>query len=314
MHDNAIAFFERTAGETRDPPLFHQCWYPVALAPEVNATRPLGLDFLGTRIVVYRDGAGKAVVQEAWCPHLGADLSLGQCIEGTIRCPYHHWRFAGDGVCIDIPAGDKIPPGAKIFTFPTQEAWGLVWAFNGDVPLYDLPTIPGVREDELLIATYARALRTTPPWLSASNGVDFQHLRTLHNLQTGAPDTIDVRDHQIEYCIDTSAYLQHGEIFGTNVFAQHLRIEAMHHYMLFAGMPLDAGRTAGFYVVGVRKPEPEFYRRACALLAIEPAEAVFLDDLGVNLKPARAMGMQTIKVESAAQAIAALEGVLGHPL
>lgn len=66
--------------------------------------------------------------------------------------------------------------------------------------------------------------------------------------------------------------------------------------------------------VGVRKPEPAFYELACELLAIEPSEAVFLDDLGVNLKPARAMGMATIKVHDPAQAIADLEAVLGHPL
>lgn len=67
-------------------------------------------------------------------------------------------------------------------------------------------------------------------------------------------------------------------------------------------------------VVGVRKPDPEFYAIACDKLAIEPAEAVFLDDLGVNLKPARALGMTTIKVFSAEQAIGDLEAVLGIPL
>ena len=49
-------------------------------------------------------------------------------------------------------------------------------------------------------------------------------------------------------------------------------------------------------LVGIRKPEPEFYRRALAALGIDAAEALFLDDLGINLKPARAMGMTTIKV------------------
>ncbi len=66
--------------------------------------------------------------------------------------------------------------------------------------------------------------------------------------------------------------------------------------------------------VGVRKPEPRFYEISCELLAIEPPEAVFLDDLGVNLKPARAMGMHTIKVESPRQAIADLADVLGIEL
>jgi putative hydrolase of the HAD superfamily len=66
--------------------------------------------------------------------------------------------------------------------------------------------------------------------------------------------------------------------------------------------------------VGVRKPEPAFYELACRLAGVEPTEVVFLDDLGINLKPARAMGMTTIKVESAEQAITELEGVLGIPL
>jgi putative hydrolase of the HAD superfamily len=64
-------------------------------------------------------------------------------------------------------------------------------------------------------------------------------------------------------------------------------------------------------VVGVRKPEPEFYEIACRLLEVEPPECVFLDDLGVNLKPARAMGMTTIKVEVPDVALAELERVLG---
>ena len=55
--------------------------------------------------------------------------------------------------------------------------------------------------------------------------------------------------------------------------------------------------------VGVRKPETRFYELACQLLAVEPDECVFLDDLGINLKPAAAMGMTTIKVISAGQAI-----------
>jgi putative hydrolase of the HAD superfamily len=66
--------------------------------------------------------------------------------------------------------------------------------------------------------------------------------------------------------------------------------------------------------VGVRKPDPRFYEMACKELEIEPSEAVFLDDLGVNLKPAKAMGMTTIKVVTPQQALADLEAVVGFPL
>ncbi|HEX4865593.1 MAG TPA: HAD-IA family hydrolase [Acidimicrobiales bacterium] len=65
---------------------------------------------------------------------------------------------------------------------------------------------------------------------------------------------------------------------------------------------------------GFRKPDPRFYATACEMLAIQPNEAVFLDDLGVNLKPARQMGMTTIKVIDPELAIAELEEILGFPL
>ena len=66
--------------------------------------------------------------------------------------------------------------------------------------------------------------------------------------------------------------------------------------------------------VGVRKPDPRFYELACETSGVEPAEVVFLDDLGVNLKPAAAMGMTTIKVVDPAEALAALEQAVGFPV
>ncbi len=66
--------------------------------------------------------------------------------------------------------------------------------------------------------------------------------------------------------------------------------------------------------VGVRKPDPRFYEMACALAGVEPSEVVFLDDLGINLKPAKAMGMTTIKVIDPAVALAELEQVVDFSL
>jgi putative hydrolase of the HAD superfamily len=66
--------------------------------------------------------------------------------------------------------------------------------------------------------------------------------------------------------------------------------------------------------VGLRKPDPAIYELVCRELGVAPQEAVFLDDLGVNLKPARAMGMTTIKVDDPDRAIAELEEVVGFPL
>jgi putative hydrolase of the HAD superfamily len=94
----------------------------------------------------------------------------------------------------------------------------------------------------------------------------------------------------------------------------------------FADFPRDATATGRNDVlglfdciiesskVGVRKPDPRFYLMACEQLGVEPSEVVFLDDLGVNLKPARELGMTTIKVGDPDVAIKELEDVVGFAL
>lgn len=66
--------------------------------------------------------------------------------------------------------------------------------------------------------------------------------------------------------------------------------------------------------IGLRKPDPRIYRMMVETLRVDPKKCVYLDDLGVNLKPAREMGMTTIKVTSGAQAIAELETATGQKL
>jgi putative hydrolase of the HAD superfamily len=84
--------------------------------------------------------------------------------------------------------------------------------------------------------------------------------------------------------------------------------------------PHALGRLGEFDVVvesaveGLRKPDPRIYELVCERLDITPSDAVFLDDLGVNLKPARALGMTTIKVADPAGALAELATVLGFAL
>jgi putative hydrolase of the HAD superfamily len=66
--------------------------------------------------------------------------------------------------------------------------------------------------------------------------------------------------------------------------------------------------------IGLRKPDPRIYQLMVEMLKVDPKNCVYLDDLGVNLKPAREMGMTTIKVTSGAQAIAELEAATGLKL
>ena len=86
------------------------------------------------------------------------------------------------------------------------------------------------------------------------------------------------------------------------------RARATHAVMDLFDMVIESSKE------GIRKPSPAFYELACERLSIEPAQAVFLDDLGINLKPARAMGMITIKVVTEAQALEDLAAVTGLDL
>ena len=66
--------------------------------------------------------------------------------------------------------------------------------------------------------------------------------------------------------------------------------------------------------IGLRKPDPRIYRMMVEALGVDPERCIYLDDLGVNLKPARELGMTTIKVTAAAQALAELEAATGLSL
>jgi phenylpropionate dioxygenase-like ring-hydroxylating dioxygenase large terminal subunit len=232
----------------------HRCWYAVCISTDLKDGAVLGRDFLSSRIAVWRNQAGKAVVQTAWCPHLGADLSVGQIVDGRLRCPYHHWSFEDGGACVNIPTGDKIPAAARIFSYPTKEAWGLVWAFNGETPDFDVPSIPDADESSISFAPLERLRSAFEPWLATSNGVDFQHLRTLHGLPVvSLPEELDVEPGGIGFRIESPFHLQHGRISGTNSFSQHLRIGGKDMFMLFSGTPVDAGWSVGHFVVGVPK-------------------------------------------------------------
>jgi putative hydrolase of the HAD superfamily len=91
----------------------------------------------------------------------------------------------------------------------------------------------------------------------------------------------------------------------TNNYAGHAARGDVEEIFALFDLVLESSR------IGIRKPEPAFYRLACESLGVEPHEVVYLDDLGVHLKPARAMGMRTIKVTSAADALGALSEATG---
>ena len=158
-------------------------WY-VAVRSSRLRRRPHRMRLFGGEVVLWRDAAGRPRCVSAYCPHQGAHLGLGEVIAGELRCPFHHWRFRGDGVCTAIPGGARIPTTARVAAFPTREAYGLVWVwFGGPEPLVDLPDFPPMteRRGEYVGFHYDDATTGTVRHL-LENAVDHQHFSALHGL------------------------------------------------------------------------------------------------------------------------------------
>jgi phenylpropionate dioxygenase-like ring-hydroxylating dioxygenase large terminal subunit len=129
--------------------MFINFWYAAALAAEVTAEKPKRVKMLGQRFVLFRDSTGVARCVSDICVHRGASLSGGKIKGDSVECPYHGWKFDGAGHCTWIPSlgvNAKPPARAKVDGYPTQEKYGLVFAFLGDLPEAERPPLMEVPE------------------------------------------------------------------------------------------------------------------------------------------------------------------------
>ncbi|HEX9773273.1 MAG TPA: Rieske 2Fe-2S domain-containing protein [Steroidobacteraceae bacterium] len=162
-----------------DDGLFRQTWYALCRASDVPLGGVTGRPFLDGRVAIYRGFDGRAQVVSAYCPHIGADLRLGAVVGNSLRCGFHQWEFGRDGRCLRTGIGDPPPPTARLFTFPTVERYGVIWAFNGEEPLFDLVD-PSRPWDDLLYQVAAPFELDNDPWVVCSNTPDWAHFATVH--------------------------------------------------------------------------------------------------------------------------------------
>jgi len=129
--------------------MFINFWYAAALAKDITGDKPLKVRMLGQNFALFRDSQGIARCVSDICIHRCASLSGGKVKGDCVECPYHGWQFNGDGACTRIPSlgvDGKIPARARIDAYPTQEKYGLVFAFLGDLPDAERPPLMEVPE------------------------------------------------------------------------------------------------------------------------------------------------------------------------
>ncbi|MGI5219041.1 Rieske 2Fe-2S domain-containing protein [Nocardia sp. CA-290969] len=134
--------------DTGAPPArYARGWHCLGLTRDFADGRPHQIAAFGTELVVFRGEDGKINVLNAFCPHMGGNLAHGTVKGNDIACPFHDWRWRGDGKCAAIPYARRVPPLARTKAWPTMEVSGQLFVWNdpqGSKPPAELaiPAIP----------------------------------------------------------------------------------------------------------------------------------------------------------------------------
>lgn len=164
-----------------------QAWWPACRTRDLRARRSIGITLWETPLAVFRDGGGRARAVLDRCAHRNVRLSLGRvAADGCLECPYHGWRYDGEGRCTAVPglAAEDVPTESpRVASHAVTEADGFVWVWGepdvapaADVVPFRLPDMTGAGSGEVvfekdLSATLHAALE---------NHLDVPHTAFLH--------------------------------------------------------------------------------------------------------------------------------------
>lgn len=245
-----------------DEGLFTQAWYAVCMSDEVASGEVIGSDFLDGRIVIYRDSKGQAHVVSAYCPHLGARLDNGKVVGDRLQCAFHQFEYNCEGKCVKTGINAPPPETARLFVFPCVERFGLIWAFNGEEPLWDLPDFEFPDED---LHFYVKEYGSFPadPHVLCCNTPDYNHYRSVHGLEWSHPDPDpdkDMRwtDHSFQF--DLEGY--HWDkvpmrftfgIYSTSLYYQQGWLDDKWYGYLAPFKITSPGNTLTYFVIAVKK-------------------------------------------------------------
>jgi 3-ketosteroid 9alpha-monooxygenase subunit A len=112
------------------PTRFARGWHCLGLADSFRDGRPHAIEAFGTKLVVFADSRGELNVLDAYCRHMGGDLSQGSVKGDAVACPFHDWRWGGNGRCAGIPYAKRVPPRARTRSWITLEENKQLFVWN----------------------------------------------------------------------------------------------------------------------------------------------------------------------------------------
>ncbi len=117
-------------------------WYAACWAGDLETGVPLAKTILSEPVVLWRDAGGVPVILEDRCCHRHLPLSMGKVEDDTLQCGYHGLEFDSAGACVSVPGQSRVPPGARVRSYPVAERHAMIWIWCGDPANANLDDIP----------------------------------------------------------------------------------------------------------------------------------------------------------------------------
>jgi len=248
-------------------------WFAVATTRELKAGRVLEKKYFGREWVMWRDASGAAVMNDAYCPHLGAHLGGGKVRGDRLHCPFHGFAYARDGACAATPDG-RTPPRVRLRTLPLRESNGIVlayWHAEGEAPHWQPPAIdqPGFTSFKFL----RRAFRGHPQEI-CENSSDLVHFGPTHGY--GDPHAtrephVDGHVLYVDYAMNRSLdflgmpnrrapLVFSAEVFGLGFSRVHARMPSIgvEADLLVMPTPITANEVELNFAARVKNPRVPF--------------------------------------------------------
>lgn len=252
-----------------DFPACPASWYLFCPAEELRRG-PVSKRIAGRQRVAFRTASGQVAVMDAHCAHLGADLGHGAVRGETIQCPFHHWRFGRDGVCVAGPDSAD-GPAPRLQTYPAEERHGYLFFFNGAEPSFPLPFFFGDEPDDFIAGKPFRYVSDCAWYMNAANGFDMQHFLCVHGRKLLAPCEIDLphpfarrnryrasivgrswSDRLLRASVGSTVEVSITS-WGGPFMMMTADFQRAHSRFLIATQPLDDGRTLCEGIVFIRR-------------------------------------------------------------
>jgi len=159
-------------------------WFHIGFSADLAPGEQKILTRFGQELVLWRSQAGEFVLQDAYCPHLGAHFGHGgEVTEKGIKCPFHHWVFNTDGRVVEIPYAKKLNERGCVRTYPLVERHGIIMGWyhpHGEEPLYQLPRLEEFASDGYTRPITTSHIISTCLQEMGENTADSAHFVTVH--------------------------------------------------------------------------------------------------------------------------------------